>query len=590
MKNMKKIMKRAIVVTLACAMVAGTAVPTQFVKAAAKTSIVISNKRTVMVAGRKYNVKTKDAKSFQSSNAKVATISKTGVITPKKTGYVTISAIVDGKKVKTKFLSVSKRGVTSSQGKIDKMLAAPNVKKITIKSSKDNSYVIDKGNYTKKTLVINAPLSDVKNSGSFAKIVVRDVKNGTLTNYAKNKFVITDDNFKFIEKAKGSSFEVRKGSTGTLKVSGKDVTIASEGDLNLLSTDKATFGILTIKGGTFTVDASKMPGIKGIVVEGKADIKIVGKTNANIPITIKDTAEGTTLDTSCSVKLQVEAKSEIKLTDAAGGSEIKAAKDITAKISVDKSVKGTVAVGIIGSDTVKTVNAGAEVSVAKDGTITEANGAIGGGGFTPAVVSVKATYDGTNTKYEVVNAGSFNSLTSYDVKVVTATRTETVTINKALMEEVEKLIDDSDTTLKDLWKTTTNEVTKIYGSVTAVITTPDSNVPESKLVAFTAPNNTSINNKTYRVVLDDTQNLVTIQNVVSGSKVYKITKTDANNLTIDVNNGETVYTVLRNTDNTQIVVTKVGGASYTIKTDATHTYFTINGDTTKKVIISNVVQ
>ncbi|MDK2809201.1 MAG: hypothetical protein PWP24_1938 [Clostridiales bacterium] len=124
MNQMRKIIKKAAVVTLTSAMVVTTVpavAPLVHVGAAAKTQIVVSNKRTVLVAGRTYSVKTKGATGFKSSNKKVATITKAGKISPKKTGYVNITAKVDGKTVTTKFLCVSKTGSTSSEAKVKKM-------------------------------------------------------------------------------------------------------------------------------------------------------------------------------------------------------------------------------------------------------------------------------------------------------------------------------------------------------------------------------------------------------------------------------------------------------------------------------------
>jgi len=563
--RMKKNLKKALVVSLACAMVAST-VPAYTVSAAtaAKTAITVSNKRTVLVAGRTYNVKTVGATAFKSSNTSVATVSKTGKITPKATGYVTITATVDGKKVTTQFLCVSKTGTTSSQGKVDKMLAAPNVKYITIKNAKsEETYIIKKGDYSAKTLVVNAPLSDVKNSGSFSKIVVKDVKNGTFTNYVKNTFEITDDDFKFVEKGKGSVIEVAEGSKGTLQVTGKDVSVSSEGELDLQPTKDATLGTITVKGGTFTFDAAKNPDVKEIVVEGKADIKIVGSTAANIPVTIQKTAEGTTLESSCSVKLEVKAKADVKLSDAAGGSVIKVANDVKADISVDKSVKGDVGVGTIGSTEVKTVTGGSQVSVAVGGVVTTTGGGAAGVVVLAGPV-VETTYDSVKkeTTYKLINAESFDKLTS--VNVTLKSKTETVAISGNVLKYVNTLINDA--TAADRWKAISTPVAKVIttGITANIATTTDAAI---KTVTFVAPSNPSINGKSYTVELVGTTT-VKINAVATPNSKYIITKNSA----------------------TQVTVTTPLGGTYVITTDAAHTYFTIKGDTTTKVIINSVAQ
>ena len=99
----KYLMQKAFAVTLASAMLAGTVAPVLPVEAATQKAIIVSNNRSVLVAGRNYYVKNENATNFKSSNESVATVDKDGKITPFKTGYVTISAIIDGKKVKNKF-------------------------------------------------------------------------------------------------------------------------------------------------------------------------------------------------------------------------------------------------------------------------------------------------------------------------------------------------------------------------------------------------------------------------------------------------------------------------------------------------------
>lgn len=602
MNLLSKNIKKALVITLASAMVVGTIVPTSPVIAKSKVAIIVSNKRTVLVSGRRYYVKNDNAKDFKSSNKEVATISDKGTIVPKKTGYVTISAIVNGKTIKTKFLCVSKTGTTNSQTKVDKMLKAPNVKKITIKNTiSDKNYIIKKGDYSKKTLVVKVPLSDVKNSGTFSKVYVKDVKNGTFTNYATNEFVITDDDFRFIEKAKESSIQVAEGASGTVKVSGKKVSVVSEGELNLEATKNATFDTVTVKGGQFTFDAAKEPDVKEIVVKGKANIKIVGETKADIPIVIEKTAEGTTLDTSCSVKLKMEAKADVTLTEAAGGSEIKVSKDIQANIKVDKSITENVKVGTIGSNQFKDIEAGAEVSVEVGGNIKDANnntgGIISGGGSVTPVTNprVDSNYANKITTYTLLDATSFDTLTSFDV-ILTASsgKTATFTVDNALMTDVNKklsLIGKADDALKEIWEKT--DIDKTYGNVSIKTETLEGN-SATKLITVTGASNTSMNG-TFKAELDKSVTgklKVTIQRAdetgnVVGIKKLQITKEGDTLTAVLYADGEKTYTATRNSD-TQFHFETAKGGTYDVTIPEDHKSFTVSGNTTEKIKITNV--
>ncbi len=343
----KKYMQKALVVTLTSVMLAGTVAPALPVEAATQKSVVVSNERTVLVAGRNYYVQNENATNFKSSNEAVASIDETGKITPKKTGYVTISATVDGEKVKTKFMCVSKFGVTSSQTKIDKMLEAENVKNISIVTAKDVDYQIAEGDYAKKTLTVKAPNADVDNHGTFKKIKIKDVADNTFRNYKPNKFTITDKKFRFAEKAKGSEITIAEGADGRVIAQGKDTVIKSSGKVEVKPQGKnVSIAKVEVNGGQIELNLKKLAeAIKEVLIQKAADVKISGGQKADVKVTVGEDAKGTTINSDTTVDLVVKAEITINLTGNAGGSKIDIADGVEVVVKVDANVDGAVTVG-----------------------------------------------------------------------------------------------------------------------------------------------------------------------------------------------------------------------------------------------------
>ncbi len=450
----KQYIQKAFVVTLTSVMLAGTVAPASPVEAAAKKAIVVSNDRTVLVAGRNYYVKNENAANFKSSNESVASIDQTGKITPKKTGYVTISAKVDGETVKSKFMCVSKYGVTSSQTKVDKMLDAENVNKISIVTSKANDYEIAEGSYDKKVLTVKAPNADVDNSGTFKEIKIKDVAANTFRNRAKNKIIITDKDFRLAEKATGSDITVAADAAGKIIPQGKDTNITTSGKLEIQASKVGTMDLVTVKGGELTLNLKALPKeIKEVVITEKADVNVIGGTKANVAITVEETAAGTTIDSSCSVNVTVEAQAHINLTDAAGGSTITVAEGVKAEVKVDAAADGKVTVGTT------EVEAGNTATVETDGTVdvttddsasgdTSADGGVSGGGSsssggsssgtTTEEVTVTAVYDETNNKTTYTFGSNIADLKTFTVNI-TGTYAGTVAItNVTKLLELQK--------------------------------------------------------------------------------------------------------------------------------------------------------
>lgn len=113
--------------------------------------------------------------TWTSSNTKIATVDRKGIVKGLKAGDVIITCTIvtpDGKTtVLTSDITInSKKKVTvTTQEQLDKALADKNVEQIIIKTSKKKEFRIPEGKYAKR-LYMKAPNSNVVNEGDFMSV------------------------------------------------------------------------------------------------------------------------------------------------------------------------------------------------------------------------------------------------------------------------------------------------------------------------------------------------------------------------------------------------------------------------------------
>ncbi len=555
----KKYMQKALVVTLTSVMLAGTVAPALPAEAATQ-KVVVSNERTVLVAGRNYYVQNENATNFKSSDASVASIDENGKITPLKTGYVTISATVDGETVKNKFMCVSKFGVTASQKKVDKMLEAENVKNISIVTAKDVDYQIAEGDYSKKVLTVKAPNADVDNHGTFKKIKIKDVADNTFRNYKPNKFKITDNNFRFAEKAKGSEIEVADGAKGKVIAQGKDTVIKSSGKVEVKPQGKnVSIAKVEVNGGQIELNLKKLAkAIKEVLIQKAADVKISGGQKADVKVTVGEDAKGTTINSDTTVDLVVKAEITINLTGNAGGSKIDIADGIEVVVKVDANVDGAVTVGDteVKAGETATVDETGKVEVTetptegetdqkpeddkKDDTTNVPSG--GGGGYVPSNPTVVPNTNGNTTTYTFTNTNSFTA--KIQKGAYAGEVNMTVEALKGLQAQVADNLKDVNATLEN-WKNLQKDAAYSYGGTEDIIVvSPTANKELKNVTIGSGENKYSMavsleaTNNGIRAIVDEgtDKEMIVVMNDATG-KTFNITRNDVD-YTVTINNNQ----------------------------------------------------
>ena len=203
---MRKINK---LLTLILTMVMILTITYQPIEASAKsTKPVVKTSQTVISKGTKTNVKvtynkknvTNKAK-FKSSNKKIATVSKKGVVTGKKAGTAYITATYKGKtskkvKITVAEIRLNKTSLKLTAGKTATLTAKYNKKKVkpTFKSSNPNVTSVNKnGKITAKKKGTATITATYKKSKVSCKVTVSKAETGCASGHAWDAGVITKE-------------------------------------------------------------------------------------------------------------------------------------------------------------------------------------------------------------------------------------------------------------------------------------------------------------------------------------------------------------------------------------------------------------
>ncbi len=535
--EMKSLLKKSAALLLASAVVL-SGIPAQSANAAtAVKSITVSakDKKTVLTKGKTYQLSVaykptgaKEKVTYTTSNKKVATVSAKGNVKAIKSGSVKITAkTASGKSASANFLVVDANGTVSTQTNLNKMLAAKNVKKITIKSAKEATYTIKKGTYTGKALVVNAPLADVTNNGNFKAITIQDVKNGTWKEVGKNNsFKITDKEFSFIADAKAVVKNIvvsAKNAIANFEVKGKVTAFSTTGanaHVTLNTAVGSSVGTIKIEG-----DGTEFAGqINGaadkIVIDSKSDVLITGTADM-IHVEVTKEAEGAKIETAVPVEIVSAAKVEIVVDKGAEGTTIEKA-DSNVKLDVTNNSSTKVEVGVVGSDAKEVIDA-APVSSGGGG------GSSDSGNNTPSN-PVTETVSGTDSGNFVLTK-SLSQVSSIAVKIDTTKNgsfgsVTPKTVNSTMLG-VLKLYLDRDPLLQSSWDNITSKT--ITGGPTGDVSISSTGTANKKIVT----DNTAIS---YEVTVNCTAGTVSIKK--DGSSItYTLSKSGDNTLSITASDG-----------------------------------------------------
>ena len=198
-KTLTAILSIVMILTVMCQPINASAKSAKPIVKATQTVISKGMKTKVKVTYNKKNV-TNKAK-FKSSNKKVATVSKKGVVTGKKAGTAYITATYKGKtskkvKITVAEISLNKSKVKLNVGKTATLVAKYNKKKVnpTFKSSNPNIASVNKsGKITAKKKGTVTITATYKKSKVSCKVTVSEIENECASGHAYNNGIITKE-------------------------------------------------------------------------------------------------------------------------------------------------------------------------------------------------------------------------------------------------------------------------------------------------------------------------------------------------------------------------------------------------------------
>ena len=170
--------------------------------------------------------------------------------------------------------------VTTAQ-QLNKSLAADSINQITLSTKQALKFTIPKGNYSKKTLIVDAANADVENYGIFKEITINAIKDNTWIEFADGNIIYLKDDVVSI-------------------VIDKDVKVKR----------------IVIDKPNAIVNIEIRGSVDQITVTQPSSVNLSG-SGKKVPVSIEKTAGGSTITTSMPLQLELKAKTNLMLNPGA---------------------------------------------------------------------------------------------------------------------------------------------------------------------------------------------------------------------------------------------------------------------------------
>lgn len=226
--------------------------------------------------------------------------------------YITASSGWNTIKVENNGVAIAK-----TQKQLGKVLSEKDFKEINLVTSKSELFVIKKGDFSNKSLIINAPNADVKNYATFKDITIKAIKDTTWIEYADGNIVYLSDT--------ASRFVV--DSTAHIK----QIVIDT-------ANSKVNFEVNGI--------------VDQIKVVQPSEVTLTGN-RANTPIIVEEGAMGSTISTSIPLNLELKANVDVALNKGAEDSKIdKTVASIVVKVENNSAKPVTITTNNVNGEVV----------------------------------------------------------------------------------------------------------------------------------------------------------------------------------------------------------------------------------------------
>lgn len=404
-----------------------------------KETIAVGDKTTITVK----NQPIKANYAWSSSNKKVATVTKSGVVKGKKSGTTTITCKVKkGKKTTTLTAKIT---VLQLKNAGTKTITAGETKTLKVNTYKDATYTWTTSNKkiasvnsqgvvtantegsatircqvntptkkyiaqytiqvnTEKKVVTQAQLNNALKNKKITSLTIETTKEVDLVipegDYSNIALVVNTPNGDVTNSGIFKSIKIKmiKPNTWHEKANGNRITVQApnasivvekEASVDMMSFTKKGADVKvqvdgTVKGMKVTkqnqLDVTANGTIEDLKVNASSNVKITGTSKNNISVTMNEKAAGTTLESSVKVTVETPVKVDISLQQGAEGSAI-TVTDEKADIKVENKTEDIVQVSTPSGD--KKVGVGETITTEDNSTsndgISNGNGSTGGG-------------------------------------------------------------------------------------------------------------------------------------------------------------------------------------------------------------------
>ncbi|HKL80677.1 MAG TPA: hypothetical protein VJ888_09625, partial [Mobilitalea sp.] len=206
--------------------------------------------------------------------------------------------------------------VVSTKEQLDKALVSDSFETIILSTDKDEALVIEQGDYSSKSLIVDAPNADLENYGTFKDITIKAIKDSTWIEYADGNIIYLEDSQ--LSLVVDSDADIKQIVINTPGTEIKLVINGRVGDIRILQPSK-----ITLSGGA-----------------------------NDIPVTVEETAKDSTISTSVTLSMTLHADADIIFNKGSEGSTIDKSKS-SVEVMVDNKSDNYV--------TITTNNTGVEI-------------------------------------------------------------------------------------------------------------------------------------------------------------------------------------------------------------------------------------
>lgn len=197
--------------------------------------------------------------------------------------------------------------IVTNQEELNKALADETATAVLIETDENQTIVIPAGDYSRLSLIVNAPYTEITNYGVFGSVTIQQIASNTWTESVSGNSIIVDAAACHIIVPSGinvnSMENIQSGSTLAVELQG-------------------TISLLALESGSSIVSVQVDGELSQIMIYAPTNLTLSGGCRTATSIELAYGSDGTVLNTSIPVKVDTFAQAAVELAEGAEGSEL----------------------------------------------------------------------------------------------------------------------------------------------------------------------------------------------------------------------------------------------------------------------------